>query len=70
MEADTPHKSGRPRSTTPQEDRFIKVTSLRNRRATASDIQASNNATREKTITKTTVRRQLAASGLRGRWAQ
>ena len=34
-------KSGRPRSTTPQEDRFITVTSLRNRRATASDIQAS-----------------------------
>ena len=31
-------RSGRPRSTIPQEDQFIKLTSLRNRRATASDI--------------------------------
>ena len=56
-------KSGRSRSTTPQEDKFIKLTSLRNRRATASDIQSSINAIREKTICKTTVRRRLAASG-------
>ena len=62
-------KSGRPRSTTPQEDQFIKLTSLRNRRATASDIQSSINAIREKTICKTTVRRRLAASGLKGRVA-
>ena len=62
-------KSGRPRSTTPQEDQFIKLTSLRNRLATARDIQSSINAIREKTICKTTVRRRLAASGLKGRVA-
>ena len=62
-------KSGRPRSTSPQEDQFIKLTSLRNRRATASDIQSSINAIREKTICKTAVRRRLAASGLKGRVA-
>ena len=60
-------KSGRPRSTTPKEDQFIKVTSLCNRRATAGDIQSSINAMRGKPISKTTVRRQLAASGLKGR---
>ena len=31
--------SGRPRSITKQEDQFIKLTSLRNRKATAGDIQ-------------------------------
>ncbi|XP_028418798.1 uncharacterized protein LOC114544324 [Dendronephthya gigantea] len=61
-------KPGRPRITT-REDQFIKLTSLRNRRATASVIQSSINATREKPISKTTVRRTLNASGLKGRVA-
>ena len=60
-------KSGGPRCTTPQEDQFIKLTSLRSKRATVSDIQSSINAIREKTIRKTTVTRRLAASGLKGR---
>ena len=62
-------KPGRPRITTKKEDQFIKLSSLRNRRATASNIQSSINATREKAISKTTVRRRLAASGLNGRVA-
>ena len=62
-------RSGRPRCTTSQEDRFIKITSLRNRTATTGNIQSSINATREKTICKTTVRRRLAASSLKRRVA-
>ena len=62
-------RSGRPKCTTPQQDRFIKITSLRNRRATAGNIQALVNATGGKTISKTTVRRRLAACGLKGRVA-
>ena len=42
---------------------------MRNRTATAGNIQSSINATREKTISKTTVRRRLAGSGLKGRVA-
>ena len=62
-------RSGRPKCTTPQQDRFIKITSLRNRRATAGNIQALVNATGGKTISKTTVRKRLAACGLKGRVA-
>ena len=62
-------RSGRPKCTTPQQDRFIKITSLRNRRATAGNIQALVNATGGNTISKTTVRRRLAAFGLKGRVA-
>ena len=62
-------RSGRPKCTTPQQDRFIKITSLRNRRATAGNIQALVNATGGKTISTTTVRRRLAACGLKGRVA-
>ena len=62
-------RSGRPKCTTPQQDRFIKITSLRNRRATAGSIQALVNATGGKTISTTTVRRRLAACSLKGRVA-
>ena len=62
-------RSGRPKCTTPQQDRFIKITSLHNRRATAGNIQALDNATGGKTISKTTVRRWLAACGLKVRVA-
>ena len=63
-------RSGKPKCTTPQlQGRLIKITSLRNRRATAGNIQALVNATEEKTIRKTTVRRRLAAFGLKGRVA-
>ena len=58
------------RSTTKQEDQFIKLTSLRNRKATAGDIQWTINNTREQSISKTTVRRRLAACGLRERVAR
>ena len=63
-------KSGRPRCTTKQEDQFIKLTSLRNRKATAGDIQLTINNTREQPISKATAWRRLAASGLRGRVAR
>ena len=45
-------KSGRPRSTTKQEDQFMKLTSLCNRKATAGDIQLTINNTREQPISK------------------
>ena len=45
-------KSGRPRSTTKQEDQFIKLTSLHNRKATAGDIQLTINNTREQPSAK------------------
>jgi ribosomal protein S30 len=49
-------KSGGPRSTTPQLDQFIKLNYLRNRKAIAGNIQSLINATRGKTISKTTAR--------------
>lgn len=65
----TKRRSGRPRCTTSQEDQYIKTTSLRNRTATAGNIKSLINTTRQKPISKSTVRRRLAACGLNGRVA-
>ena len=53
---------------TKQEDQFIKLTSLCNKKATAGDIQLTINNTREQPISKATVRRKLAACGLEEEW--
>lgn len=60
------NRSGRPRSTTKQEDRYIIISSLRNRRSTASEITANFNVCHETKISTTTVKRRLLDVGLRG----
>lgn len=59
-------RSGRPKSTTSQEDNFIRVLSKRNRRLTAPQITASLNETRGTPVSITTVKRRLLSAGLRG----
>lgn len=59
-------RSGRPKSTTKQEDQFIKVLSKRDRRLTAPQIAATLNNTRKKPVSITTVKRRLLSAGLRG----
>ena len=53
-------------------DKFIRVTSLRNRRLTAAQIRDQVNATQSSSsrhISRTTVKRRLCESGLHGRIA-
>jgi IS30 family transposase len=45
-------RSGRPRCATPQEDQFVKITSLCNRTATAGNIQSWINAPGKKQSAK------------------
>uniref|UniRef100_A0A087X5Y2 Transposase Tc1-like domain-containing protein n=1 Tax=Poecilia formosa TaxID=48698 RepID=A0A087X5Y2_POEFO len=68
---DRPRK-GRPGVTSAAEDKFIRVTSLRNRRLTAAQIRDQVNATQSSSsrhISATTVKRRLCESGLHGRIA-
>ncbi|XP_073528969.1 uncharacterized protein [Phyllobates terribilis] len=68
---DRPRK-GRPRVTSASEDKFIRVTSLRNRRLTAAQIIDQVNATQSSSsrhISTTTVKRRLCAAGLLGKIA-
>uniref|UniRef100_A0A096MFS4 Transposase Tc1-like domain-containing protein n=1 Tax=Poecilia formosa TaxID=48698 RepID=A0A096MFS4_POEFO len=66
---DRPRK-GRPRVTSAAEDKFIRVTSLRNHRLTAAQIRDQVNATQSsRLISVTTVKRRLCESGLHGRIA-
>ena len=60
-------RSGRPRCTTKQEDKYIRVSSLRNRCLTGPQLAASLNGTRK---TPVTVKRQLRDAGLLGRVAK
>ncbi|CAJ0933412.1 unnamed protein product [Ranitomeya imitator] len=63
---DRPRK-GRPRVTSASEDKFVRVTSLRNRRLTAAQIRDQVNATQSSSsrhISTTTVKRRLCAAGL------
>ena len=62
-------RSGRPRATTSKEDHYIKTTSLRNRTATAGNIQAVLNETRTKPVSRSPVKRRLVEGGLKGRVA-
>lgn len=63
-------REGRPRATSAAEDKFIRITSLRNRRLTAPQITAHINASRSSSgrhISASTDQRILHESGLHGR---
>lgn len=62
-------RSGRPRATTSSEDKFIVVTSKRNRRLTAPEIRAEVNKSRSTPVSLTTVKRRLRDAKLFGRVA-
>uniref|UniRef100_A0AAY5K0X9 Paired domain-containing protein n=1 Tax=Esox lucius TaxID=8010 RepID=A0AAY5K0X9_ESOLU len=63
-------RSGRPRCTTEQEDKYIKVSSLRNRCLTGAQLAASLNSTRKTPVSMSTVKRRLQDAGLLGRVAK
>ena len=63
-------RSGRPRCTTEQEDKYIRVSSLRNRRLTGPELAASLNGTRKTPVSTSTVKRRLRDAGLLGRVAK
>ena len=66
------HRKGRPRVTSTAEDKFIRVTSLRNRQLTAPQNAAHVNASQSsinRHISTSTVQRRLRESGLHGRIA-
>lgn len=60
-------RSGRPKATSESENKFIRVTSLRNRQLSARDIQAQLNASRSTEVSTSTVQRRLREAGLTGR---
>ena len=62
-------RSGRPKVTTPSEDEYIKLSSLRDRKATSAQIQDLLNKERNNPVSKSTVKRRLLCNGLRGRVA-
>ena len=59
-------RSGRPRCTTKQEDKYIRGSSLRNRHLTGPQLAASLNGTHK----TSTVKRRLRDAGLLGRVAK
>ena len=63
-------RSGRPRCTTEQEDKYIRVSSLRKRRLTGPQLASSLNSTRKTPVSTSTVKRRLRDSGLQGRVAK
>ena len=63
-------RSGRPWCTTQQEDKYIRVSSLRKRRLTAPQLAASLNGTRKTPVSTSTVKRRLRDAGLLGRVAK
>ena len=63
-------RSGRPWCTTKQEDKYIRVSSLRNRCLTSPQLAASLNGTRKTPVSMSTVKRRLWDAGLLGRVAK
>jgi transposase len=63
-------RSGRPQSTTEQEDKYIRVSSLRNRRLTSPQLAPSLNSTHKTPVSTSTVKRRLRDAGLLGRVAK
>ena len=61
-------RSGRPRCTTEQENKYIRVSSLRNRCLTSPQLAASLNSTRKTPVSTSTVKRRLWDAGLLGQW--
>ena len=62
-------RSGRPRKTSISVDKFIRVTSLGNRRLTAPEITAQVNEASGASVSTATVKRRLKDAGLMGRCA-
>ena len=62
--------SGRPRCTTEQEDKYIRVSSCRNRHLTSPQLAASLNSTRKTPVSTSTVKRRLRDAGLLVRFAK
>ena len=56
-------RSGRPRCTTDQEDKYIRVSRFRNRRLTSPQLTASLNSTRKAPVSTTTVKRRQQDAG-------
>jgi transposase len=63
-------RSGRPQCRTEQEDKYIRVSSLRNRRLTSPQLAASLNSTCKTPVSTSTVKRQLRDAGLLGEVAK
>ena len=63
-------RSGRLQWRTKQEDRYIRVSSLRNRHCTSPQLAASLNSTRKTPVSTVTVKRRLHDAGLLGRVAK
>ncbi|GFU30265.1 HTH_Tnp_Tc3_2 domain-containing protein [Trichonephila clavipes] len=62
-----PQNTGRPRVTTPNEDRYLAVTAKRNRRSTASDLSLQLSSATGTTVSRQTVYRRLGHIGLYAR---
>ncbi|GBN05465.1 hypothetical protein AVEN_30736-1 [Araneus ventricosus] len=61
------YNTGRPRVTTPNEDRYLAVTAKRNRRSTASDLSRQLSSATGTTVSRQTVYRRLGHIGLYAR---
>ncbi|GBL89717.1 hypothetical protein AVEN_104661-1 [Araneus ventricosus] len=61
------YSTGRPRVTTPNEDRYLAVTAKRNRRSTASDLFRQLSSATGTTVSRQTVYRRLGHIGLYAR---
>ncbi|GFV25789.1 transposable element Tcb1 transposase [Trichonephila clavipes] len=61
------NSTGRPRVTTPNEDRYLAVTAKRNRRSTASDLSRQLSSATGTTVSRQTVYRRLGHIGLYAR---
>ncbi|GBL82965.1 Transposable element Tc1 transposase [Araneus ventricosus] len=61
------YSTGRPRVTTPNEDRYLAVTAKRNRRSTASDLSRQLSSATGTTVSRQTVYRRLGHIGLYAR---
>ncbi|GFX76335.1 HTH_Tnp_Tc3_2 domain-containing protein [Trichonephila clavipes] len=61
------YSTGRPRVTTPNEDRFLAVTAKQNRRSTASDLSRQLSLATGTTVSSQTVYRRLGHIGLYSR---
>ncbi|GFS79836.1 transposable element Tcb1 transposase [Trichonephila clavipes] len=62
------YSTGRPRVTTPNEDRYLAVTAKRNRRSTASDLSRQLSSATGTTVSRQTVYRRLGPILLYARW--
>ena len=62
--------SGRPQCKTEQEDKYIRVSSLRNRHLTSPQLAASLNSTHKTPVSTSKVKRRLRDAGLLGRVAK